>query len=112
MSWMLDLLSWIMLLGGCLVSIIGAIGMLRLPEFFSRMHAEGVAETLGVGLIMGGLLVQAGWSLVGFKLLAILFFLLITSPSSGHALARSAMTHGLLPVLDRDTSSTHRRLPK
>lgn len=100
MSLALDILSWIFLLAGSFFSIVGGIGILRLPEFFSRMHGGGITDTMGAGLIVTGLLFQAGFSLVAVKLLAILFFLTITSPSSCHALARSALAHGLKPVLD------------
>ncbi|GAA5507319.1 monovalent cation/H(+) antiporter subunit G [Novipirellula caenicola] len=95
-----DLLSWILLMTGATFSIIGGIGIVRLPEFFSRMHGAGITDTMGAGLIVAGLLLQAGLSLTALKLVAILFFLTVTSPSSCHALARSAMTHGLKPVLD------------
>ncbi|EMI18581.1 Na+/H+ antiporter subunit [Rhodopirellula maiorica SM1] len=95
-----DLLSWILLMTGATFSIIGGIGIVRLPEFFSRMHGAGITDTMGAGLIVAGLLLQAGLSLTALKLVAILFFLTVTSPSSCHALARSAITHGLKPVLD------------
>ena len=95
-----DLLSWMLLMTGATFSIIGGIGIVRLPEFFSRMHGAGITDTMGAGLIVAGLMLQAGLSLTALKLVAILFFLTVTSPSSCHALARSAMTHGLKPVID------------
>lgn len=100
---LLDALSWILLLVGSVFSIIGGIGIVRLPEFFSRLHGAGITDTVGAGAILFGLMFQSGLSLTTVKLLMILFFLLVASPSSCHALARSAMTHGLSPVLD-----THR----
>ena len=99
--WSCLVVSWICLVGGAYFSVIGGIGIVRLPEFYSRMHGGGITDTLGAGLIVVGLIFQAGISLVTFKLLAILFFLTVTSPSSCHALARSALAHGLQPVLDR-----------
>ncbi len=100
MSLFLDLLSWVFLLSGAFFSIVGGIGILRLPEFFSRLHGGGITDTLGAALIIVGLMFQAGLSLASFKLFVILFFLYVTSPSSCHALARSALNHGLKPVLD------------
>lgn len=102
MTLILDILSWALLLTGSAFSIVGGIGIVRLPEFFSRMHGAGITDTMGAGLIVFGLLLQAGLTLAAFKLLAILFFLMVTSPSSCHALAKSAMSHGLKPVLDVD----------
>lgn len=96
----LDLISCLFLAAGSFFSVIGGIGIVRLPEFYSRMHGAGVTDTLGAGFIIIGLLMQAGFSLVAFKLLVIMFFLMITSPSSCHALARSAMNRRVVPVLD------------
>ncbi|WP_417732329.1 monovalent cation/H(+) antiporter subunit G [Rosistilla oblonga] len=104
----LDILSWALMLIGAFFSIVGGIGIVRLPEFFSRLHGAGITDTMGAGAILLGLVFQVGLSLAAVKLIMILFFLLVTSPSSCHALARSAVTHGLKPVLDsppRDGSS-------
>jgi multicomponent Na+:H+ antiporter subunit G len=90
--------------GACLVvgacfALVGGIGLLRLPDLFTRMHGAGITDTLGAGLVFVGLVLQAGPSLATGKLLMILFFLLVTSPTSTHALARSALSHGLKPRL-------------
>jgi multicomponent Na+:H+ antiporter subunit G len=101
---LLSLALWIMsagfLLAGSAFAIISGIGIVRLPEFYSRMHGSGINDTLGAGLIVFGLLFQADSLLVAYKLLAIMFFLLVTSPSSSHALAHSALSHGVQPILD------------
>ena len=99
----LDILTWIFLLAGSFFAIVGGIGIVRLPEFFSRLHGGGVTDTGGAGLIVFGLLFQGGFSLVTIKLLMILFFLLVTSPTSCHALAKSALTQGLEPELEIKT---------
>lgn len=96
----LDVLTWIFLIAGSFFSIVGGVGIIRLPEFFSRLHGGGVTDTLGAGLIVTGLMFQGGLSLVTVKLLMILFFLLVTSPTSCHALAKSALAQGLEPVLE------------
>ena len=100
MTILIDLVSVCISWSGSFFSIIGGIGIVRLPEFFSRMHGGGITDTMGAGMIMIGLMFQGGLSLVTVKLLMILFFLMVTSPSSCHALAKSAMSHGLKPVLD------------
>lgn len=90
-------LSWICLMTGSAFAIIGGIGLLRLPDFYARMHGGGITDTLGAGLILIGLSLQSGLSLVTVKLLLILLFALVASPTSGYALAKSARTHGLEP---------------
>jgi multicomponent Na+:H+ antiporter subunit G len=104
----LDILTWIFLLAGSFFAIVGGIGVVRLPEFYSRLHGGGVTDTAGAGLIVIGLLFQGGWSLVTIKLLMILFFLLVTSPTSCHALARSALSQGLEPVLEINTVDSNK----
>ena len=89
----LDLLSWTFLLAGSFFAISGGVGILRFPDFFTRMHATGVTDTMCAGLILAGLMFQAGWSLTLLKLILILVFLLLTSPTATHAIARAAL-HG------------------
>jgi multicomponent Na+:H+ antiporter subunit G len=93
----LDVLSWILLVSGALFAVTGGLGLLRLPDFFARAHGGGVTDTMGAGLILLGLMLQSGVSLISFKLLMILIFLFITSPTSVHALAQSALAHGVRP---------------
>ncbi len=95
----LDVLSWACLLTGSFFAVVGGIGLLRLPDFYSRLHGGGITDTLGAGLVLFGLMLQAGDWLVLFKLSMILFFLLITSPTSAHALSKSARAHGVEPLL-------------
>lgn len=97
----LDILSWILLMAGSALAIIGAIGIIRLPDMFSRMHAASVLETGGAGLILLGLILQAGFTLVAVKLLMIGAFLFFTSPTSSHALARAALEDGEKPLAER-----------
>jgi len=98
---MVDLASWICLATGGFLVITGGIGLLRLPDFFTRLHAASITDTLGSGLIVLGLALQGGWSLVTVKLLLIMGFLALTSPTSAHALAKSAFHGGIKPELDK-----------
>ena len=107
----LDILGWIFLVAGSVLSIAGGIGLLRFPDFYTRIHAGGLTDTGGAGLVIAGLLVQSDSFLVAVKLVIILFFLLLTSPTSTHALARAALTAGVKPLLateqeEDDPSST------
>jgi len=105
MSIVLDILSWILLLGGSAVVVIGAIGLIRMPDFYTRLHPAGVTDTLGAGMILSGLMLQAGLSLITIKLLMILVFLFFTSPTSSHATARAALADGLKPLLFKKTDN-------
>jgi multicomponent Na+:H+ antiporter subunit G len=95
-----DILSWIFLLAGSALGIIGGIGIHRFPDFYSRLHAVGITDTLCAMLILLGLGLQAGLSIAAFKLVLIFVFLFFTSPTASHALANAAMHSGLKPMLD------------
>ena len=96
--------SWALLIGGSFFCVTGAIGLLRLPDFYARLHGAGIIDTLGAGLILIGLMLQAGLSLVTVKLVFVLFFILITSPTATHAIAHAAHVQGLDPVVGEKDS--------
>ena len=73
-DFVLDVLSWVCLLGGAIFLLIGAIGVLRFPDFYTRLHAVSICDTLGAGLVLVGLMLQGGLSLVTVKLLLIFYF--------------------------------------
>jgi multicomponent Na+:H+ antiporter subunit G len=102
MSAAIDIASWILLVSGGLFCIVGGIGLLRMPDFYTRVHAASVTDTLGVGLILAGLVLQAGWTLVTAKLIVIGLLVFFTSPAATHALARAALGRGLEPLLDKE----------
>ncbi len=102
MTFMVDFASWLLLVGGGLFCIVGSIGVLRMPDFYTRMHAASVNDTLGAGLILLGLALQAGWTLVAAKLVIIGLLIFFTSPAATHALAKSALGRGVQPLLDRE----------
>ena len=85
------------MLFGAVFIVISGVGVIRLPDFFTRLHAASVGETLGSWLVLLGLLLQSGWSLVSVKLIMIFVFLIVTSPTATHALAKSALHGGLKP---------------
>ena len=99
----IDILSLICLLAGGALGIIGGIGIYRFPDFYSRLHAAGITDTLCAMLVLLGLGLQAGWSIAAFKLALIFVFLFFTSPTASHALANAALHSGLKPKLDKDS---------
>ena len=97
MQLLVDILSWALLVGGGLFLIAGAIGILRFPDFYSRLHALGVCDTMGAGLMLLGLMLQGGLTLVTVKLMLILSFVIFTGPTAIHALAAAARISGVQP---------------
>ena len=79
--------------------VIGALGLVRMPDFYTRMHAASVTDTLGTGLMLLGMILQAGFGLIEAKLLMIGLLLLFASPTATHALAKAARARGLLDPL-------------
>jgi len=100
MTLVVDVLSWICLLGGGVFLLIGALGVLRLPDFYTRLHAVSICDTLGAGLVLAGLMLQGGLSLVTVKLLLMFYFMIFTGPTAVHALAEAALQGKLKPVVD------------
>ena len=99
MSGLLDGVSWIALLAGALFCIVSAVGVLRMPDMFTRAHAAGITDTMGAAFILVGLMFQAGPGLVSLKLLTILIFLFVTSPAATHALVKAAYSRGVRAVV-------------
>ena len=102
-----EVVAGALLLGGLFFSVVGGIGLIRLPDLFSRMHGSGMTDTLGAGLILTGLALHSGFTLVTIKLIAVLFFLLVTSPTSTHALCRAALSEGIEPLTNDEGPSSN-----
>ena len=77
----IDILSWALIILGSFALITGAVGVLRFPDVYTRMHAASITDTLGAGSIILGLVLQAGFTLVAAKLLLILVFPVFHQPS-------------------------------
>jgi len=103
-----DIISWACILGGALLGIVGGVGIHRFPDFYSRLHAVGITDTLCAALFLLGLSLQAGLTLASFKLFLIFVFLFFTSPTASHALANAAQHGGLKPIVDDSQGETTR----
>ena len=95
----LEWISGVCLLAGGFLCITGGVGLLRLPDFFPRVHAVGVTETLAAPLLLCGLMLRMEWSLDLLKVVLILVFVLATNPTASHAMAKAAQHGGQRPLL-------------
>jgi multicomponent Na+:H+ antiporter subunit G len=98
MSSALDVASWALLVAGGAFCLIGAVGILRMPDFYTRVHAASVTDVVGSFAILLGLALQAGASLVTVKLAFIALLIFFTSPAATHALVKAALERGVKPM--------------
>jgi len=101
------IISGIFLFLGCFLILVAAIGVVRFPDFYSRMHAAGKSETLGQFLVILALMIYEGFSLVSVKLLLIIAFIFVCNPTATHALAKAAYLSGLRPWTRKETKDDH-----
>jgi len=93
----LNLGSWFLLVGGSLLVLIGGIGVLRMPNLYTRMHAASLTDSLGPVMVLLGIMLQAGLTLASVKLAAVLLFLMVTGPTATYALINAALLSGMRP---------------
>ncbi len=93
----IDVLGWLFILAGVFFIFTGSMGVLRMPDFFTRVHPAGVTDSLGAPLLLIGIAILSGFTLFSFKIILLVIFLLITNPTATHALCRSAILSGLEP---------------
>ena len=99
---MWDIAAVLMILAGAFFLLVASIGIVRFPDFYTRIHAMGKGDTLGIILILLGLCAYEGFTLNSAKLLIALVFVGLTNPVATHALARAALRYGLKPMLKAD----------
>jgi len=97
MDIIITIFSGFLLLVGSFLCISGGIGLLRFPDFYTRMHAVGVTDTLGAGMILVGLMILSTDLLVFAKLVMVLLFTLLIGPTTSHVLAKAAFHNGVIP---------------
>ena len=102
MTLLVEIASWVLILLGCFFTLVGSFGLVRMPEVFSRMHAASVTDTLGLGFLVVGMCVQAGFSLITLKLVFLLGLFFFTGPVVTHALAQACLHAGIKPLLAED----------
>ena len=109
MNFIIDALSWGCLILGSFLGISGAVGIFSFKEFYSRVQAASVTDTLCVFFIMLGLILQSGFNLVSVKLIIAVGLLWLTGPLATHALVRSAYLTGLKPKLSFTRKESSKR---
>lgn len=101
MALLINILSGLLLLAGCFFVLAGSIGILRMPDLYTRIHAASVIDTAGASLIILGLLLQDLFffdnPIAGVKLILILFFICFSAPTASHAIAKMAMISRVFP---------------
>lgn len=97
-----DIVAVVMIMGGAFFLLVASIGIVRFPDFYTRIHAMGKGDTLGIILILLGLCLYEGLTLNSAKLMIALVFVALTNPVATHALARAALRYGLKPMLRLD----------
>lgn len=98
MELVIDIFGWLFILTGCFFAIVGALGLLRLPDVYTRIHSAGVVDTVAAFFMLVGFSFYAGFSLVTVKLLLILVFIFFTSPTATNALANAMHSQGIRPA--------------
>jgi multicomponent Na+:H+ antiporter subunit G len=101
-----DIATAVLILSGALFCMIGGVGVLRVPDFYTRTHAASIPDTLGAGLILVGLMLQGGGWIVTVKLVFVLILLLLTGPTANHALVKAAHASGVQWQGEDDTHDT------
>lgn len=90
MTLFINILAGLFLVGGSFFFLVGVLGLLRMPDIFSRIHTTTKGDTLGIGLILLGLILLSGWNVASLKLLIILILVWLTTPTAAHLIAKAA----------------------
>lgn len=98
----LEVIAILFLVGGAFFFFVGTTGLIRMPDVFCRMHATTKCDTLGAGLILVGLMIFYGFSMISLKLLLILIFIWLTNPTAAHIIAKAEYKNGMLTKKEED----------
>jgi len=108
----IEIASWASILLGSFFTAVGALGLVRMPDVFTRMHAAGVTDTAGVGLLIFGMILQSGLTLTTVKLVVLLALFLFTGPVVTHALAQTCLHENVKPLLAQNSGTQIDRLAR
>ena len=82
---------------GLFFTFVSAMGVIRLPDVFSRAHTASQADTLGAGFALAAVALTLGWESTTVKTILLLVFIFVTNPTAAHAIARAAYEEGIEP---------------
>ncbi|MEX0639122.1 MAG: monovalent cation/H(+) antiporter subunit G [Balneolaceae bacterium] len=103
-----NILTILFVVAGIYFMFVGSLGLIRLPDFYSRTHAASKSDTLGILLVIIGLVIYNGFEIASFKLLLIVLFVALANPIGSHALARAAWRSGLEPELGKHSKKVNK----
>ena len=106
----LEIISGIIILLGIFLFASGTLGLIRLPDFYCRMHATGKCDTLGALLALTGLAIYNGFNLVSLKIIFIIIFIFVANPTATHAIGRAALVNRVKPWT-KEQSPADSKLP-
>ncbi len=118
MELIVNIVSGICIFIGCVFMVGGAVGLIRMPDFYTRLHAASVTDTGGILFIMMGLILQAAFifdnPMAAIKLFLVVIFIFFTAPTASHAVAKSALMANIIPqcqdgksVVDKSLASIY-----
>jgi multicomponent Na+:H+ antiporter subunit G len=107
-----EILSGAMVIIGVFLFVSGTLGLIRLPDFYSRMHATGKCDTLGALLALAGLAIYNGFNLVSLKIIFIVVFIFVANPTATHAIGRAALVNGVQPWTKESKPDSSRGAPE
>ena len=93
----IDFIGSLFIIVGVFFMFSGSLGLLRMPDFFTRLHPAGITDSLGAPMALFGVVIQCGFTLFSGKIMLLILFLFITNPTACHALANAALLKGLVP---------------
>ena len=108
----LEILSGGIVIIGVFLFASGTLGLIRLPDFYCRMHATGKCDTLGALLVLTGLALYNGFNLVSLKIIFIVVFIFLANPTATHAIGRAALVNGVQPWTQEPKGERSRRTPE
>lgn len=106
-----EIIAAVLIAGGLFFFLVGGVGLVRFPDFYTRLHPAGKGDTLGASLVLLGLMVHQGLTLVSAKLLFVEMFILLANPAGTHALGRAALRAGLRPWTGRPEADATQKEP-
>jgi multicomponent Na+:H+ antiporter subunit G len=99
MALFVDIIGYLFIVAGVFFMVTGSLGVLRMPEFFTRLHPAGIVDSFGAPLVLIGVVIQNGMTIFSGKIILLILFIFITSPTATHALAKAALFSGLKPLI-------------